>query len=73
MKAFAGIKIEISCTDLAYVDKSAKEKNFPKKILSYQDLLDRTVDDRRKETNCSKETVGWYSDVISQKNPPIKT
>ena len=33
--------------DLAYVDKLAKDNNGVKNILVYQDLFDRTVDEKR--------------------------
>ena len=44
MKAFARFKKEIWCTDLADVDKLAKDNNGVKYLLVRQDLLDRTVD-----------------------------
>ena len=43
MRAFARIRNEIWCKDLAYVDKLAKEINGVKYLLLRQDLFDGTV------------------------------
>ena len=49
MKAFARLKNEIWCMDLAYVDKLAKDNNGVKYLLVRQDLFVRTVDAMQKE------------------------
>ena len=55
MKAFARFKTEISCKDLAYVEKLAKYKNGVKCLVVHQDLFDRIVDAKRMKTKDSKE------------------
>ena len=68
MKAIARFKNEIWCMDLAYVDKLAKDKNGVMYLLVRQDLSDRTVDAKGKETKNSKETVRAFLTMITKKN-----
>ena len=72
MKAFARIKNQIWCMDLAYVDKLAKDNNGVKYLLVLQDLFDRTVDAKGMETKDSKETVCAFLTMITKKNQPKK-
>ena len=72
MKAFARFKTEISCKDLAYVEKLAKYKNGVKYLLVRQDLFDRTVDAEGMKTKDSKETVRAFLSMIIKKNRPRK-
>ena len=55
MKAFASLKNEVWCMELAYVDKLIQDNNVPKFLLVSQHLVDRTVDAKGMETkgNCS--------------------
>ena len=73
MKAFARFKNEIWCTDLAYVDKQAKDNNGVKYILVRQDLFDRTVDAKGMKRKDSKEIVRTFLSMISKKNRPKKS
>ena len=50
MKSFATFKTEIWCTDLAYVDKLAKDINGVKCLLVCQQVFDRNVDAKGMET-----------------------
>ena len=70
MKAFARLKNEIWCMDLAYVDKLAKNNNGVKCLLVRQDLFDRTLDANRMKTKGSKETVRAFLTMILQRNFP---
>ena len=70
MRAFAGFKIEIWSSDLAYVDKLAKESNGVKYLLVRQDLFDRTVNAKRMKTKASQETVQALSSMITKRNLP---
>ena len=72
MKAFARFKNEISCMDLAYVDKLAKDKNRVKYLLVCQDLFDRTVDAKVTKTKDSQEMVRAFLIMITNKNRPKK-
>ena len=72
MKAFARLKNEIWCMDLAYVDKLAKNNNSLKCLLVRQDLFDRTVDAKGMKTKDSKETVRAVFTMITKKNRPNK-
>ena len=72
MKAFARFKNEIWCTDLAYVDKLAKDNNGVKYLLVRQDLFDRTVDAKGIKSKDSKETVLAFLSMITKKNRPKK-
>ena len=72
MKAFARFKNEIWCLDLAYVDKLAKDNNSVKYLLVRQDLFDRTVDPKGKESKDSKETLRPFLTMITKKNRPKK-
>ena len=68
MKAFARYKNELWCTDLAYVDKLAKDKNGVKYLLVHQDLFYRTGDAKGMETKDSKETVCEFLTMITKKS-----
>ena len=57
MKAFARIKNENWCMDLAYLHKLAKDNNGAKYLVVRQDVLDRTVNARGMKTKDSKEMV----------------
>ena len=57
MRAFARLKNEIWCMDLAYVDKLAKENNGVMYLLVRQDLFDRTVNAKGMKTKDSQETL----------------
>ena len=70
MRAFARFKSEISCMDLAYVDKLAKDNNGVKYLLVRQDLFDRTVNAKGMKTKDSQETVKAFSSMITKKNRP---
>ena len=72
MRAFARIRNEIWCMDLAYVDKLAKENNGVKCLLVRQDLFDKTVNAKRMKTKESQETVKAFSSMITKKNRPKK-
>ena len=68
MRAFARLKDEIWCMDLACVDKLAKNKNGVRYLLVRQDLFDRTVDAKGMKAKDSKETVKTFSKMITKKN-----
>ena len=72
MRAFARFKNEIWCMDLAFVDKLAKDNNGIKCLLVRQDMVDRTVDAKGMKTKDSKETVKFFSKMITKKNRPKK-
>ena len=72
MKAFARIKNEIWCLDLAYVDKLAKDDNGVKYLLVRQDLFDGTVDAKGMKTKDSSESVRAFLTMITKKNQPAK-
>ena len=72
MRAFARLRKEIWCMDLAYVDKLAKENNGVKHLLVRQDLFDRTVNAEGMKTKVSEETVQASSSLITKKNRPKK-
>ena len=72
MRAFARLRNEIWCMDLAYVDKFAKENNGVKYLLVRQDLFDGTVNARGLKTKDSQETVKTFSSLITKKNRPKK-
>ena len=72
MRAFARLKNEIWCMDLAYVAKLAKENNGVKYLLVRQDLFDRTVNAKGMKTKDSQETVEAFSSMITKKNRPEK-
>ena len=72
MRAFARVRSEIWCTDLAYVDKLAKENNGVKYLLVRQDLFDRTVNAKGMKTKDSQETVKAFSSMITKRNRPKK-
>ena len=72
MKAFARLRNEIWCMDLAYVDKLAKDNNGVKCLLVRQDLFDRTVDTKGMKSKDSKETVRAFLSMITKKNRPRK-
>ena len=68
MKAFARLKNEIWCMDLAYVDKLAKDNNGVKYLLVRQDLFDRTVDAKGMKAKDCKETVRQFLSTITKKS-----
>ena len=70
MKAFARLKNEIWCMDLAYVDKLAKDNIGVKYLLARQDLFDRTVD--AKGMKDSNETVRAFLTMITKRIVPEK-
>ena len=72
IKAFASLKNEIWCMDLAYVDNLAKGNNGVKYLLVRQGLFDRTVDAKGMKTKASKETVCAVLSMITKKNRPKK-
>ena len=72
LKAFAIFKNEIWCTDLANVDKLAKDNNGVKYLLVRQDLFDRNVDAKGIKSKDSKETVLAFLSMITKKNRPKK-
>ena len=72
MKAFARIKNEIWCMDLAYVDKLAKANNGVKYLLVRQDLFDGTADAKGMKRKDYKETVCAFLTMITKKNQPKK-
>ena len=72
MRAFPRFKNEISCMDLAYVDKLAKDNNRVKYLLVRQDVFDRTVDSKGMKTKDSKETVKTFSKITSKTKRPKK-
>ena len=72
MKAFARFKNENWCTDLAYVDRLAKDNNDVKYLLVRQDLFDRTVDAKGMKTKDSTETVRAFLSMIAKKFVPKK-
>ena len=67
MRAFARVKIEIWCMDLAYVDKLAKDENGVRYLLVREDLFDRTVDAKRIKTEDSKDTVRAFLTRIKKR------
>ena len=71
-RAFAGLKNEIWCMDLAYHEKLAKNNNGVKYLLFRQDLFDRTVNDKGMKTKDSQEIVKALSSMITKKNRPKK-
>ena len=70
MKAFARLKNEVWCLDLAYIDKLAKVNNGVKCLLNGQDLFDRTVDANVMKSKDSKETVRACLSMVTKKNGP---
>ena len=72
MRAFARFKNDIWCTNLAYVDKLAKENNGVKYLLVRQDLFDRTINAKRMKTKDSQETAKAFSSMITKRNRPKK-
>ena len=72
MKAFARFNNEISCMDLAYVDKLANDNNGVEYLLARQDLFDRTVDAKGMKSKDPKETVRAFLSMITVKNCPKK-
>ena len=66
MRAFARFKDKNWCTDLAFVDKLAKDNNGVKFFLVRQDLFDRTVDAKGRKTKDCKETAQKNSKLITK-------
>ena len=73
MRAFARLKDEFWCMDLASVENMAKDNNGVKHLLVRQDLFDKTVDAKGVKTKDSKETVKIFSKMITKKNRPKKS
>ena len=72
MSAFARLRNEIWCVDLAYVDKLAKRNNGVKYLLVRQDLLDRIVNAKGMKTKDFQGTVQVFSSMNTKKNRPKK-
>ena len=53
--------------------KLARDKNGLEYLLVRQDLFDRNGDAKRMKTEGSKETVGEFLTMITEKNRPKKT
>ena len=70
MRAFARFENEIWCMDLAFVDKLAKDNNGVKYLLVRQEMFDRMVDAKSMKTKDSRETVKFFSKMITKKNRP---
>ena len=70
MRAFARVKIEIWCMDLAYVDELEKENNGVKYSLVRQDLFHRTVNAKGMKTKDSQKTVKAFSSMTTKRNQP---
>ena len=66
MKTFARFESEFWFTDLAYVDKLAKDNSSVKYLLVREDVFDRTVDAKGMKTKDSKETVRVYLTLITE-------
>ena len=73
MKAFAGIKNEKCCEDLAYVGKQIKDSNGVKCLLVRQDLFDSTINANGTKTKDSKETVIAILTVNTKRIEPKKS
>ena len=71
-KAFARFQIEISCMDLAYVDRIANDNNGFKYLLVCQDLFDRIGNAKGVESKSSEETVRAFLTRITEKNRTTK-
>ena len=67
-KAFASVKIEIWCLNLAYPDELAKDSKGVKYLLVRQDLIARIVVGRRMKTKDSKKMVRAFLTMITNKN-----
>ena len=67
MRAFAILKNEICRTDLAHVDKLAKDTIGVKYLIVRQDFFNRTVDAKRMKTEDSKETVKTFQKKLPKK------
>ena len=72
MRAFARVRNELWCINLAYVDKLAKENDGVKQLLVRQDLFDRTVNAKGTKTKDSQVTVKAFSPMITKRNRPKK-
>ena len=70
MKAFVRFKNEIWCTDFAYVDELAKDKNGVNYLLVRQELFDGTVQAKGMKTKDGKGTVCAFLTGITQRNRP---
>ena len=68
MRAFATIRNEIWCMDLAYADKLAKKNNGVKYLLAGQNLFDRNVNAKGMKTKDAQETVKAFSSMITKRN-----
>ena len=72
MRAFARLKSESLCTDLAYVDILAKTNNGVMFLQVREGLFDRTVNTEGMKTKGSQETVEAFSSMITRRNQPKK-
>ena len=70
--AFVRFKIKIWFTDMAYVDKLAKDNNGVKYLLVLLDLFERTVDAKGMRTRCSEKTVLSFFTLITKNNRTVK-
>ena len=68
MKVFAIFENEISCVDMACVDKLAKVVFGVTYLLVLQDLFDRNLDGYGMKTKDSNETVRAFLTFIIKKN-----
>ena len=67
MQAFAIFENEISCVDMACVDKLAKDVNDVTYLLVFQDLFDRNLDAYGMKTKDSNETVCAFLTLFTKK------
>ena len=72
LKAIARFRIEVWWLDLAYADKQAEDKKGVTFLLVRQNLIERSVDAKRTETNESKVTLRALLKMITKQNWPEK-
>ena len=72
IRAFAKLRNEVWCMDLAYVDKLAKQNNGVKYLLVCPVLFDRTGNANGMKTKDSQETVKAFSSMITRRIRPKK-
>ena len=70
MRAIFCFENEFWCMHLAYIDKLATDNTGVKCLLIHQDLLDRTVEDKKVKRKDSKETVRAFLAMITKKIRP---
>ena len=73
MKAVAGLKNEIWCMDIPYVDKLAKDNKGVKNVPLRQDVFDWTVDAKGMKIKVYKEAIRAYLTMITENNWHWKT